>query len=230
MTRILLADDHEMIRRGLRNLIESRHPAWEVCSEEASNGREAMELAARLKPDVAVVDLSMPQESGTVLDPTIPLTGGLEAARQIRRLSPRTEVLIFSMYENEQFVRDVQASGAKGYVLKAKSSQHLVAAIEALAQHRPYFSGLFPKPVLVDSPAQRPPVRPRRPPKGQLTARQREIVRLLAMGMSNQEIASALTISDKTAKTHRAAIMERLGARTTVEAVMYAVRAGLVEL
>jgi DNA-binding NarL/FixJ family response regulator len=215
MSRIIVADDHEMIRRGVRNLVESRHPEWEVCGE-ASNGQEAVEAVVQLRPDVAVLDLAMPE------------LGGLEATRQIRRLAPSTEVLIFTMYESEQLVHDVLASGANGCVLKSETGQHLVAAVEALTQHQPYFSDRVTNNTLVVPRAERNPRQLRPAPQVRLTARQLEIVQLLAEGKSTKEIATALTISIKTAKTHRNAIMRRLDAKSIVDVVHYAVRNGLV--
>jgi DNA-binding NarL/FixJ family response regulator len=124
--RLLLADDHDVVRRGLREMLED-HDRWQVCAE-ARNGREAVELAAKFQPDVALVDLSMPEMNG------------LEATRQIRREAPETEVLIFTMHETEQLVREVVFAGARGYVLKSDAASHLVSAVEALAHHRPFFS------------------------------------------------------------------------------------------
>jgi DNA-binding NarL/FixJ family response regulator len=215
MIRILLADDHEVVRRGLHNLLESRHADWQVCGE-ASTGREAVEMAVALKPDVAVLDLAMPE------------LGGLEATRQIRRLVPQTEVLVFTMHENEQLVRDVLASGANGYVLKSETGQHLVAAVEALARHQPYVSGPIAETMLAALREERNLAQRAPAPESQLTVRQREIVQLLAEGKSTKEIASELRLSVKTVKTHRAAIMRRLGARSVVEIVHYAVRHELI--
>src|SRR5215467_373036 len=137
MTRIFLADDHPVIRQGLRSLIESTHPDWEVCGE-ARNCQEAVDLSVKLQPDVVVLDLRMP----TLGASESRLGAGLEALRQIRRLLSQAEILIFSMYENEQTVRAALASGANGYVAKGEDGMPVMAAIEALAQHRPYPSSL----------------------------------------------------------------------------------------
>src|SRR5688572_3904827 len=126
MVRVLLADDHDIVRRGLRDIIEQQHD-WHVCAE-ATNGREAVELALREHPDIALLDLTMPG------------LNGLEATRQIRKELPETEVLIFTMHQTEQLVREVVFAGARGYVLKSDGAQHLVTAMEALAHHRPFFT------------------------------------------------------------------------------------------
>src|ERR671927_1407316 len=126
MVRILLADDHDVVRRGLREQL-STHVGWEICGE-ACDGREAVKLALRLSPDVAVIDLSMPE------------LNGLEATRQIRRELPRTEVLIFTMHETEHLIREVLSAGARGYVLKSDIGKHLTNAVEALSHHKPFFT------------------------------------------------------------------------------------------
>ena len=218
MVRILLADDHEVIRRGLRGLIESKHPCWEVCGE-ACESREAVDLALELKPDIVVLDLGMPE-----------LGDGLEALRQIRRLLPQTEILVFSMYDNEHTMREARAAGANGYVAKSDDGLHVLAALEALAQHRPYVSGLVAPAALSPRRASGSSAPAMPAPKKGLTKRQREVTRLLARGRTNQEIADILAISIRTAKTHRAAIMNRLEANSTVDIVLYALRTGLVAL
>jgi DNA-binding NarL/FixJ family response regulator len=213
MLRLLVADDHDLLRRGLRGLLEE-HDGWQVCAE-ARNGREAVELAAKLQPDIAVVDLSMPEMNG------------LEATRQILRDAPETEVLIFTMHETEQLVRDVVHAGARGYVLKSDAAAHLVTAVEALAHHRPYFSSRVSDTILAGF------LRAGRDPEEGsgtvLTAREREIVQLLAEGKSNKDVAATLVISIKTVETHRATIMRKLGINSIVELVHYAVRNKLIE-
>ena len=214
MIRILLADDHDIMRRGLRNLLET-HPGWEVCGE-AANGREAVKLARELKPDIVVLDLSMPE------------LNGLEATRQIRKELPQTEVLIFTMHDTEQLVREVLAAGARGYVLKSDAGRYLISGIEAVAQHKPFFTSTVAETILdgylkVGS-GQGVPVSAVNP----LTPREREIVQLLAEGRTNKEVASALSISVKTVETHRRAIMSKLGISSVVELVHFAIRNKLV--
>ncbi len=211
MTRILLADDHDVVRQGLRKLLES-HQEWEVCGE-ASDGRAAVKLALELKPEIAVLDLSMPE------------LNGLEATRQIKKVEQGIEVLIFTMHETEQLIREVLTAGARGYVLKSDGGQQLVEAVEALSRHKPFFTAKASEALLdnylktVDGVGK----------ESVLTDREREIVQLLTEGKGNKEVAAALCISVKTVETHRAAIMRKLGFNSIVELVHYAIRNQLVE-
>jgi DNA-binding NarL/FixJ family response regulator len=210
MVDILLADDHDVVRRGVRSLLEA-HPGWQVCGE-AANGREAVSLAARLKPDIAVLDLEMPE------------LNGLEATRQIKRKLPGTEVLIYSIHETEQLIREVLGAGARGYVLKADAGRQLVDAVEALSRHQPFFTARASEALLknfLKSPLAAGEV-------SLLTDREREVVQLLAEGKVNKEVASALGISVKTVETHRATVMRKLGMNSIVELVHYAIRNHLV--
>jgi len=222
MTRIMLADDHEVMRKGLRVMLETRE-GWSVCGE-ASNGREAVRLAAELQPDIAVIDLSMPE-----LD-------GLEATRQIKREAPGTEVLVFTMYDTTRMVREVLAAGARGYVLKSDAVRHLVSAIEALSEHKPYFTSTVSESILegylqfVSGDDQRSAHKLAGGAPNPLTRREREIVQLLAESLTNKEIAARLSISVKTVETHRGAIMRKLGLNSIVELVYYALRHKIVEL
>jgi len=210
--RILLADDHDVVRKGLRGMLEA-HSGWQVCGE-ASNGREAVRLVGELNPNIAVMDLEMRE------------LNGLEATRQIRKEFPQTEVLIFTMHETERLMRDVLAAGARGYVLKSDAGRHLVDAIEALSQGKPFFtakaSEMLLEGFLDSSTTSYEPET--------LTGREREIVQLLAEGKANKEISAALCISTKTVETHRAAIMRKLGINSIVELVHYAIRNNLVKL
>jgi DNA-binding NarL/FixJ family response regulator len=209
MLRILLADDHDVLRRGLRHLIEEQ-PGWEVCAE-AVDGREAVEMAKKTQPHVAIIDISMPG------------LNGLETTRQIRKALPRVEVLIFTMHEDEQLVREVLAAGARGYLLKTDASRHIVAAVDALAHHKPFFTSNVSETMLESFLRQtKAPVETIA--AGPITAREREIIQLLAEGHSNKRIAGTLDISVKTVETHRAAIMRKIGASSVVDIVRYAVR------
>jgi len=212
--RILLADDHDIVRRGLRDQLTTRE-GWEVCGE-ATNGREAVAMALKLKPDVVVLDLSMPE------------LNGLEATRQIRRELPRTEVLIFTMHETEQLIREVLAAGARGYVLKSDAGRQLTSAVEALSHHKPFFTAKVSE-ALLDAFLKSNVA----PDEGSvfrtLTDREREIVQMLAEGKSNKEIASQLSISVKTVENHRATVMRKLEINSIVELVHYAIRNQLVE-
>jgi DNA-binding NarL/FixJ family response regulator len=210
MIRILLADDHDVVRRGVRSLLEA-HPRWQVCGE-AANGREAVGLAAKLKPDIAVLDLEMPE------------LNGLEATRQIKRKLPGTEVLIYSMHETEQLIREVLAAGARGYVLKADAGRQLVDAVEALSRHRPFFTARASE-ALLETFLKSPLAAGE---GSSLTDREREVVQLLAEGKVNKEVAAALGISVKTVETHRAAVMRKLGMNSIVDLVHYAIRNHLV--
>ncbi|MEO6738766.1 MAG: response regulator transcription factor [Chthoniobacteraceae bacterium] len=206
--RILLADDHEVVRKGVRMLIENE-PGWEVCGE-AVDGRKAVALAEKLTPDVVVLDMGMPE------------LNGLEAARQIKRALPGTEVLIFTGEESEQLIHEVFDTGARSYIVKSDMSQHLVAAIRALGQHKHYFTTRISEVVFARylegaSGAGKDKT------EG-LTPRERELVQLLAEGKSNKEAAALLGISIKTVETHRAAIMRKLRLDSFADLVRYAIR------
>ena len=191
-------------------MLES-HPGWEVCAE-ASNGRQAVKLALQLKPNIAVIDLELPD------------LNGLEATRQIKKDLPEVEVLIYTMYETEELIRKVLAAGARGYVLKSDAGQHLTEAVEALSRHK-----LFLTPVASETVLESFLKSSRRESENSiLTNREREIVQLLAEAKGNKEIASVLCISVKTVETHRAAIMRKLGINSIVELVHYAIRNNLV--
>jgi DNA-binding NarL/FixJ family response regulator len=212
--RILLADDHEVVRRGLSSLLATR-PDWQVCGE-AQNGREAVSLAVKLKPHLAILDLSMPE------------LNGLDATRQIKKEAPETEVLVFSMYESEQFVRDLLAAGARGYVLKSDASTQLLTAVDTVSRHKPFFTSEVAERVLegflrLGELSTEDGTTP-----GILTPREREIVQLLAEARSNKEVATILGISVKTVETHRASIMRKLGITSIVDLVHYAIRNNLV--
>jgi len=214
VVRILVADDHEVVRKGLMALLGQR-PDWQVCGE-ATNGREAVKLALKFRPNVAIIDLSMPE------------LNGLEATRQIRHDVPETEVLVFSMYENEQFVRDLLAAGARGYVLKSDVSTQLITAIETVARHKPFFTSDVAEKVLEGFLKLGDLAHEEAGGHGILTAREREIVQLLAESKSNKEVSLLLGISVKTVQTHRATIMRKLGINSIVDLVHYAIRNNLV--
>jgi DNA-binding NarL/FixJ family response regulator len=214
MVRILLADDHDVVRRGLRDQLSAQN-GWEICGE-ASNGREAVQMAMKLSPDVAVIDLSMPE------------LNGLEATRQIRRELPQTEVLIFTMHETEQLIREVLSAGARGYVLKSDAGRHLTSAVEALSHRRPFFTARVSE-ALLDAFLKSSAKEDEGSAFRTLTNREREIVQMLAEGKSNKEIAAKLSISIKTVETHRATVMRKLDISSIVELVHYAIRNHLVE-
>lgn len=207
--RILLADDHEMVRAGLRAVIEEQR-GWEVCGE-ARTGREAVDRAFELNPDVVVMDFTMPE------------LNGMEATRQIHARLPRTQVLILTMHESEELVREVLAAGARGYMLKSDAGHALVDAIQSLADQKPYFTSKVSTLVLkgyLNPSTRENPV---------LTPREREIVQLVAEGKSTKEVADKLNISPKTAETHRTNIMRKLNLHSVSGLVRYAIRNRLVE-
>jgi DNA-binding NarL/FixJ family response regulator len=213
LAQILIADDHDIVRRGIRDLLTERTD-WSICAE-ARNGTEAVEMAGQFKPDIAVLDLAMPDLNGIL------------ATRQIRRLTPDTEVLIFTMHESESLTREVLAAGAKGYLVKSSAAQELPRAIEQLLQHKPYLplslasgvaDGLAPneikkRPDTVYSP---------------LSDREIQVVQLLSQGLTSKRIGVSLGISVKTVETHRANIMRKLSVGSIAELVRYAIRNHLV--
>ena len=214
MIRILLADDHEVMRRGLRGLLET-HENWQVCGE-AGNGREAVELALELKPQIVVLDLSMPE------------LNGFEAAKQIHSALPDTEILIFTMHDSEELIREALASGVRAVVVKSDVEGHLIAAVESLLRHDVYFSPTVSE-TLRDAMLRAPEDGTFKQSPDKLTEREREVTRLLAAGKSNKEVATALCISVRTVETHRAGIMRKLEINSIVELVHYAIRHKLVD-
>ena len=212
--RVLVADDHEVVREGVRALI-ARQPDMEVCGL-ASTGRESVELAGKAKPDVVVLDLTMPE-----LD-------GLEVIRHIRKALPNTEVVVFSAHPPEDLIEEVFDAGAKSYIEKTSASKDLVSAIRSLAEHKPFFTSetselLFAK-FLIPGAKQRPDRKEQK-----LTVREREIVRLLAQSNSNKDIATTLGISIRTVETHRATLMHKLGVHSVAGVVRYAIRHHIIE-
>jgi DNA-binding NarL/FixJ family response regulator len=208
MIRILLADDHNVVRKGLRGTLEE-YDDWNVCGE-ASNGREAVRLALELKPDIVVLDLTMPE------------LNGIEATRQIKKSLPQTEILIFTMHETEEMILRAFEAGARGFVLKSDDELELVEAIKVISQHKPFFTTAASE-ALLDN-LLRPSIR-----DSVLTDREREVVQLLAEGKANKEVAAALEISVKTAETHRATIMRKLEIDSIADLVRYAIRNGLID-
>jgi DNA-binding NarL/FixJ family response regulator len=214
--RILVADDHQIVRRGVAGAVQDARPEWEVCGE-ASNGREAVSAAVRLKPDIVVMDISMPE------------LNGLEATRQILKELPETQILILSVHESEQIVRDVLNSGARGYVLKSDAGTDLVSAIEALSQRKLFFTSKVSEFVLSGFLKTSAPDLKAYAANGSLSPREREVIQLIAEGHANKEVADMLHISVKTVETHRAKIMEKLDAHSVSDLVRYAIRNGLVQ-
>jgi DNA-binding NarL/FixJ family response regulator len=205
--RVLLADDHPMVRRGLRTLI-TMQPEFEVCAE-ATTGREALEKAQVAKPEVALLDLSMPEMNG------------LEATRAVRKMLPGTEVLILTHYESEELMTEALRAGAYGYMLKSDAGTDLITALECLSQHRPFFTSKVWKLIL------RGYLKDTNQSAGSrraLRGRDLRIVGLLADGKSNKEVAAAERMSVKTVERSRAKIMKKLNLSSLCDIVRYAVR------
>lgn len=214
--RVLVADDHEIVRKGLRSIVEEQ-PGWEVAGE-ACDGREAVDKARTLRPDVAVIDVSMPG------------LNGLEATRQMLRNDAESKVLILTMHESDPLIREVLDAGARGYLLKSDASRDLVTAVDAIRRNKTYFTARVAQIVLdgyLDK--KQRPVPESNTPASRLTPRQREIVQLLAEGKSSKEVAVALGLSVKTAETHRANIMRRLECHSVSELVRYAIRNNIIQ-
>lgn len=207
--RILIVDDHSVVRKGLKAILQSRR-GWKVCGE-APDGRKAKEKASRLKPDVAIVDIGMRG------------LNGVETTRLIRQASPKTEVLILSAHESEKLALDAYQAGARGYLTKDNADDDLLAAVYAVARHKLFFAPLVHELITRED---RQPKRKRA--RGVLTAREREVIQLLAEGKTNKEIARALFIAVKTAETHRANIMIKLDLHSLAELVHYAIRNEIV--
>jgi len=221
MLRILIADDHEVARRGIRALLEN-HPGWQVCGE-AKDGRDAVELAASTKPHVVLLDIGMPN------------LNGLEAARQISTLSPGVAILILTMHDSDNMVREVLRAGARGFLLKSDAGRDLVAAVEALQLQRTFFTTRVSQMVL-DGFLDREK-RDNGSENSQeeiagevLTSREREVIQLLAEGRTSKEVAVALNLSVKTAETHRTNLMRKLGLHSVADLTRYAVRNGIVQV
>jgi DNA-binding NarL/FixJ family response regulator len=210
MLRILIADDHEIVRKGVRDVIEA-HPGWEVCGE-AADGQAALEIALREKPDVAVLDVSLP------------LLNGVALTRRLKQECPATNVLLFTMHDDDETVSGGLAAGARGYVLKTDSERYLEAAISALGANRPYFSS-FVSELLLDA-----AINDRKRSRLEsFTIRELEVAQLIAEGNSNKQIARQLEISIKTVESHRSAAMRKAGARTAAEFVRFAIKHNLIQ-
>lgn len=208
--RIMIVDDHDAVRRGVRTLVESRANYCVV--GEASNGREAMEMAKESQPDIVILDYSIPE------------LNGLDLSHQLKRASPRIEILIYTMHDREELIAEILHAGVRGFVLKSDTEKHLLAALDALSIHRPYFSGAVSE-TLLDKFLESKP----QPTASSLTHREREIVQLIAEGRINKEIAQLLNISVKTVETHRASAMHKLKLRTTADLVRYAIRNRIIQ-
>ena len=208
--RVIIVDDHDAVRRGVRQLLETT-PYYPVVGE-AANGRSGLELARETRPDIAILDYSVPE------------LNGLDLSHALKRELPRIEILFYTMHDREEIIMDVLRAGIRGFVLKSDTEQHLIAALDALSIRRSYFSGAVSDALLDQFLESKP-----RCLTGSLTHREREIVQQVAEGRINKEIATRLNISVKTIETHRASAMRKLKLRTTADLVRYAVRNQLVQ-
>lgn len=205
---ILIADDHAVVRAGLRTLLESR-PRWQVCAE-AADGRDAVEKAVKHKPHIAILDIGMP------------LLNGVETTRHIRKASPSTEILILTMHESDDLVQQVVEAGARGYILKDEADRVLLDAVLALSLHKPFFSSRVSEAAIASDDSAKSS-------RSRLTPREREILQLLAEGKSNKEVANLLNISVNTAEAHRANIMLKLDFHSLAELILYAIRNNIIQ-
>jgi DNA-binding NarL/FixJ family response regulator len=213
--RLLLADDHEIVRQGLRSMLQGQRDCEVV--GEAVDGRQAVAMTKELNPDVVILDIGMPA------------LNGLEATRHILKMRPQTKVLILTMHESDSMIREVLDAGARGYILKTDAGRDLVTAVDSLRRNKTFFTSRVSQMILDgylkgDTRAQNSAAGGIR-----LTPRQREIVQLLAEGKSSKEVAVALSMSVKTAETHRANIMRKLDCHSVSEVVRYAIRNNIIQ-
>jgi DNA-binding NarL/FixJ family response regulator len=215
--RILIADDHELVRRGLCTLLQAHHD-WEICAE-AADGREAVEKAARLKPDIVILDVGMPN------------LNGLAATRLLIDHDPHCKVIVLTVTDADQVIREALDAGARGFVLKSDAGRDLVSAVEALERNRMFFTPRVNDMVLAGFLDKGEVGSSRRPPRlPKLTMREREVIQLIAEGKSSKEVASRLNVSTKTAETHRSNIMRKLGVHSIRDLVVYALVNNIIEL
>jgi len=212
---ILIADDHELTRDGIKGLLE-KQAGWKACAQ-AVNGRQAVELARQFKPDVVVMDIGMAE------------LNGIEATRQIRKVCPQTEVLILTLQESEDLIREALLAGARGFILKTDAARLLKVAIEALLEGEPFFTGKVSDLVLRGFFDPEEAIKSGASAQSRLTPREREIVQLLAEGRTGKEVAMKLAVSVKTIEAHRANVMRKLNIHSVAELVRYAVRNKMVE-
>ena len=215
--RILLADDHEIVRRGLCALLQKRE-GWEVCGE-AADGREALEMAKRLKPDVVIVDIGMPN------------LNGLDTTRQLLQYDPQFKIIVLTITDSDQVIREALDAGARGFVLKSDAARDLVSAVEALQGKRMFFTPRVNDLVLAGFLDRGQAISKTAPPSlPVLTAREREVTQLLAEGKSSKEVASLLNLSTKTVETHRSNIMRKLGLHSIRDLVVYAIKNNIIQI
>ncbi|MBR0988794.1 MULTISPECIES: response regulator [Bradyrhizobium] len=209
MKRILIADDHEVVRSGLRAIIET-HSSW-IVSGVATDGEQAVALAIETRPDIVIVDYSMP------------VMNGLEVSRRLKALHLGAQVLILTMHESEELLTEAILAGVRGFLFKSDARKHLISAIEALLDGRPYFTSILLERLLHDYQGNK-----ENRADMLLTSREQSVVQLIAEGHTNRSISSILKLSVKTVETHRASAMRKLRMSSTAELVRYAIRKKLV--
>jgi DNA-binding NarL/FixJ family response regulator len=215
--RILIVDDHEVVRRGLCTLLQT-HEGWEICGE-AKDGREAVEMAKQLKPDVVILDVGMPN------------LNGLAAARKLAQQDPNQKIIVLTITDSDQVIREALDAGARGFVLKSDAARDLVSAVEALQRNRMFFTPRVNDMVLAGflDKGQKP-AHGESPKLPKLTPRESEVIQLLAEGKSSKEVACVLNLSTKTAETHRSNIMRKLGFHSIRDLVVYAVQNEIIQV
>ncbi|MGD0212044.1 MAG: response regulator transcription factor [Terriglobales bacterium] len=217
--RILIADDHEVVRRGLCMLLET-HDGWEICGE-ANDGRQAVEMAKQLKPDIVILDIGMPN------------LNGLAATRQLTQQNSRLRVIVLTITDSDQVIKEALNAGARGFVLKSDAARDLVSAVEALQRNRMFFTPRVNDMVLagfLDQGYNRTSDAPPQSQSPKLTPREREVIQLLAEGKSSKEVACLLNLSTKTAETHRSNIMRKLDFHSIRDLVVYAVKNDIIQV
>src|SRR5258706_8414092 len=215
--RILIADEHELVRRGLCTLLQS-HEGWEICGE-ANDGREAVEKAKQVKPDVVILDVGMPN------------LNGLAAARQLIQQNPQQKVIVLTITDSDQVIREALDAGARGFVLKSDAARDLVSAVEALQNNRMFFTPRVNDLVMAGFLDKGHTIARNEPPDLPiLTAREREVTQLLAEGKSSKEVASLLNLSTKTVETHRSNIMRKLSLHSIRDLVVYAIKNNIIQI
>jgi DNA-binding NarL/FixJ family response regulator len=211
--RILIADDHTLLREGTRAVI-AREPRWEVCGL-ASNGREAVAQARKLKPDVVILDMTMPE------------LNGLDAAIQIKRRLPETEIAMLSGYGSEDLIRSAFKAGVKSFIVKTEAEEFLVEAVKLLARHEPFLTPRVARILSSIDPAQGHPADPE--PGERLSTRERQVMQLIAEGSTNKEVAAFLNLSVRTVENHRANVLRKLNVDSVPDLVRYAIRNKMIE-
>jgi DNA-binding NarL/FixJ family response regulator len=211
---ILIVDDHAVVRRGLRALLETQ-PGWTICGD-ASNGREAVQKAQQHQPNVVILDIGMPE------------LNGLAAIVRIREVAPQARVLVLTMHSSEELIQSCLTAGAQGYVLKSDAERDLISAVEALVQHKTFFTQAATN-VVLENLRDKQNLAGGEPLVECLTRREQEIVQLLAEGRSNKEVGASLGIGTRTVESHRANIMSKLHLQTFSDLMRYAIRKKMVE-